>query len=145
MLVRQFNNCEAWLWPEKEYVEVRFPDGTISCGAVEQGSEEKNAKYSLTAQRHGYNSSWQMCSENEQLHILMAEAQGLDHSPVLWKMAHGIKLDKGELYWEEKRVMALMKYLNNIYDHEVADICTWLAWSNIEPSVFRQNALAKLR
>ncbi len=98
------------LW-SPAYTETLYFDGT-KVPAAPSGTQEQ----AHTARSLGYGDDVpRMVQEHEVLHTLLAEARDLPVSPVLWDVAHGVRVEGRRLeehYQEEREVLALQRYLN---------------------------------
>jgi hypothetical protein len=106
----QLKTCRFDFDHSRGYCQTVFPDGKF-VPAVPHDTDE----YRATAAELGYGAhTIQMCFDHELIHTLLAEAGGLDYSPVLRHVAdeENSDLSERESGEEEAHVMAFQKILN---------------------------------
>lgn len=107
MQILKLKTCEFAFDAEKGYCQTTFADGAV-VPAVPHDTDE----YRERAQYLGYGEdTMRMCFDHELLHTLIAEARGLDYSPVLRYVADGHGMTEAEIGEEEARVLTFQRFL----------------------------------
>lgn len=132
--------CAIRVWPENQYLETCFEDGTKVPAAPQD-----NDYYRGIAERNGYGTdTWRQCFEHEVLHTWLRVQCGDPFSLTLWGAAHGVVQRRGLKHDEEQVVFAFQQLLNGA---EVAEP-DWLAdmhWGGHDMVALKEQALALLR
>ena len=108
-VIVEFRHCKLRVWPETQYCETVFEDGTKVPAAPGQDDS-----YREQARECGYgDDTWALCLQHEAFHTMLAEFEGRPWSPTLWAVAHpGGRLTREEAWDEEERVLNFQKQLN---------------------------------
>jgi hypothetical protein len=117
MLTIGFPECTVRISFANKRIETEFADGAI-CEAEPQDTDA----YRFTAEQLGYGSdTWRMCYEHELAHTLLAIADGLPYSQVLWDVAHGQEGLQSHV-GEESAVLTLQRDINHRRSKDVHSI-----------------------
>jgi hypothetical protein len=108
----RLRGCKVLVWPERRYLETRFPDG-CKVPAAPNFDEASRALALEIGYGDGPDATWNMSRfEHEILHTVVAEHLGQPFSAALWLTAHGAVGRRGVISGEEGRVLALQAFLN---------------------------------
>lgn len=88
---------------------TRFPDGT----SVDATPHPDDPRYHVISHRLGYGSNvLAYCQIHEFAHAYLAERLRDRPSHVLWQLAHGQKVDRGEALYEEMATQQFQRWLH---------------------------------
>lgn len=108
-----FRNCEVRIFPETQYLETRFHDGSVA------GATRECVLNNLTYAQHlGYPDCWTAVVSHEIAHTYISEQLGHPYSPTLFAVAHNYIDDTAayeERLWEEALVLAVERYMRTGY------------------------------
>lgn len=109
-IVHPFGDCILRIWPNAQYVETVFSDGSSACATRE--CELNNLSY---ARHLGYPECWTAVVCHEAAHTWLAERMGHRASPTLWAVAHDYAPGTApyeERLYEEAATLALERAAN---------------------------------
>jgi hypothetical protein len=116
-MIKLEQGCYQMVDEVSRKVATFFADGTALVAEPPKIDTPEFQEAEARARSLGYDgwatdAVWKMTLDHDLLHMLLAQAEGLPHSPTLYAVAKGEPVDAGVADLEERRVLFIQRLLN---------------------------------